>query len=405
MSAMLAAIVFAASWIGTWATAPSGADKAITFTDVTLREIVHVSAGGEQVRVRFTNRFGEAPLSIDAASIAISKGGGPSAVAGTMRRLSFFGKPSVTVPAGTDVVSDGVDLPVAPQSDLIVSLHVPGPTGAPTYHHLAYEHTYSAPNDEVDDESDAPFAQEATNWYFLASIDVAGSASHGAVVALGDSITNGQGSTVDGHNRWTDDLAQRLQLGVLNEAIDGNRILVSSPRFGPSALARFDDDVLSQTGVSDLIVLLGINDIQQSPHDYDAAAIEFGLQQLAQRAHAHGIRVVACTITPYEGWLTYEPRGDRTREAVNTFIRTSKIFDGVADFDAVVRDPSRPSRMLPSYDSGDHLHPNAAAYKAMAAAVSAAALFPQGSTSGSGTPVHSAIAGSVLGCGAANETL
>lgn len=376
MDAMLAALFFAASWIGTWAAAPSGADGATSFTNVTLREIVHVSVGGNEVRVRLTNRFGQTPLSIDAASVAIAKGGPPSAVAGTMRRLSFFGKPSVTVPAGTDVVSDAVYLSVAAQSDLAVSIHVPGPTGAPTYHHLAYEHTYSAPNDEVDDESGAPFAQTSTNWYFLSSIDVSGGTAHGTVVALGDSITNGQGSTVDGHNRWSDDLAQRLQAGILNEAIDGNRILVSSPRFGPSALARFDSDVLSQSGVSDTIVLLGINDIQQSPHDYDAGAIEFGLAQLAQRAHTHGIRIVACTITPYEGWLTYETRGERTRQAVNAFIRTSKLFDGVADFDAVVRDPSRPSRLRPSYDSGDHLHPNAAAYAAMAAAVNPALLLP-----------------------------
>jgi lysophospholipase L1-like esterase len=162
-------------------------------------------------------------------------------------------------------------------------------------------------------------------------------------------------------------------LSVLNEGIDGDRILLDSPRFGPSALARLDQDVLSQSGIQDVIVLLGINDIQQSPHQYDPRMIEFGLVQIARRAHMRGLHIIGCTITPYEGWLTYDPRGEQTRLAVNEFIRTSRTFDGVADFDAVVRDPKDRHRMRPAYDSGDHLHPNADAYKAMAASINLAA--------------------------------
>lgn len=298
------------------------------------------------------------------------------AAASAPHRLTFFGSPSVTIPPHAEVVSDAIPVRVAAQGDLLISLYVPGPTGAPTYHHLAYQQSFSAPGNRVDQQSGDGFSQVYRNWYFLAALDVSGSASRGAVVALGDSITNGQGSTIDGNDRWSDALSRRLlalapaePLSVLNEGIDGDRILLSSERFGPGALARFDEDVLSHNGVRDLIVLLGINDIQQSPHQYDPSAIAFGLQQIVQRAHQHGIRVIGCTITPYEGWLTYDPQGEQTRLSVNRFIRTSDIFDGVADFDAAIRDPNDPHRILKSYDSSDHLHPNANAYKAMANAI------------------------------------
>lgn len=373
---MLAAIVVAAAgWIGTWASAPSGSDPSASFVKTTLREVVHTSIGGNAVRVRFTNRFGNAPLVIDAASIAVASDG-VAAVPGTLRDLTFGGARSITIAPHADASSDAVPIDIAQQTNLLISLYVAGPSGPATYHHLAYQHLYSATGDVVDSQSAAAFAVAGKNWYFIDGVDVSGVPARGAVVALGDSITNGQGSTVDGNNRWADDLAQRLlalppsrRLGVLNAGIDGDRILISSDRFGPDALARFDADVLAQPGVRDVIVLLGINDIQQTPHQYDPSAIEGGLAQLAAMAHAKGIRIIGATITPYGGWTTYEPAGEQTRQAVNRFIRTSKIFDGVADFDPVVRDPNDPSRLAAGYDSGDHLHPNAAAYRAMANAI------------------------------------
>ncbi|MGZ3498342.1 MAG: SGNH/GDSL hydrolase family protein [Vulcanimicrobiaceae bacterium] len=373
---MLAAVLIAASWIGTWATAPSSSDTGLSFTNVTLREIVHVSIGGSAVRVRLTNRFGNAPLVIGDASLAVAQGNSAAAVPGTLRSLAFSGLRSVTIPPRADVLSDPIALRIAPQSDMLISLFVPGPTGPATYHHLSYQDAYSVPGDRADQPAGDGFAPAGRNAYFVDAVDVLGTPARGAVVTLGDSITNGQGSTINGNDRWSDDLARRLlalppakRLGVLNAGIDGDRILLSADRFGPSALARLDDDVFAQSGVTDLIVLLGINDIQQTPHEHDPARIEFGLQQIVQRAHTHGIRVIGCTITPYEGWLTYDQRGERTRLAINQFIRTSGLFDGVADFDAAVSDPNDPRRIQPKYDSGDHLHPNAAAYQVMAGAI------------------------------------
>lgn len=374
---MLAVLFLAATWVGAWSTAPSSLEAQTSFTNVTLREVVHASIGGNEVQVRFTNRFGDVPLFIAAASVAQAKvGSTPATASDVPHRLTFFGAPSVRIPPHGDVVSDAIPVHVAPQGDLLISLYVPGPTGPPTYHHLAYQHSFAAPGNRVDQQSGDAFSQVYQNWYFLAALEVSESPARGAVVALGDSITNGQGSTIDENDRWSDVLSQRIlqtfpaePLSVLNEAIDGDRILLDSDRFGPSALTRFDDDVVSQSGVRDVILLLGINDIQQSPHQYDASAIEFGLQQIVLRAHLHGIRVIGCTITPYEGWPSYDPQGERTRLSVNRFIRASGVFDGVADFDAVIRDPSDPHRMLKSYDSSDHLHPNASAYKAMANAI------------------------------------
>lgn len=374
---MIGIVLLAASWVGAWSAAPSSVDTHVTFTNVTLREIVHAGIGGSAIRIRLTNRFGDAPLSISAVSIATAKTTSePLPLPSTMHRVTFSGATSVTIPPHADVVSDTVAFSVHAQSDLLVSLYVPGPTSAPTYHHLSYQDNFSASGDRVDQQSGDAFSQTYRNWYLFDGIDVLGTTARGAIAVLGDSITNGQGSTVNVNNRWTDDLQKRLtalhpaaSLSVLNEAIDGDRIVLDSPRFGPSALTRFDTDVLSVSGIQDVMVLMGINDIQEPPHEYDARMIEFGLEQIAQRAHMRALRVIVCTITPYEGWLTYDPRGEQTRLALNAFIRSSHLFDGVADFDAVIRDRHDVHRLRAEYDSGDHLHPNAAAYKAMASSV------------------------------------
>ncbi len=335
------------------------------------------------MRVRLTNRFGNEPVRISAVSIALARNSTTAAaIPNTLRAITFSHNTSVDIPAHADIVSDDVAIATAPQSDLLVSLYIEDAVTSPTFHHLAYQESFSAPGNHVDDASGTSFSNRFKNWYLLDAVDVSTNTARGAVVALGDSITNGQGSTVDGNDRWTDDLARRLsalpaahRLSVLNEGLDGDRILLGSTRFGPSALERFDSDVLAQSGVADLIILLGINDIQQTPHQYDARAIEFGLTQLVRRAHMRGIRVVGCTITPYGGWMTYADAGEETRLAVNTFIRSSGMFDGIADFDAIVRDPRDPHRLSSAYDSGDHLHPNAAAYKAMAAAIDLKSLY------------------------------
>ncbi|HKU68563.1 MAG TPA: SGNH/GDSL hydrolase family protein [Candidatus Baltobacteraceae bacterium] len=374
---MIGIVLGAAFWVGTWGSAPVRADDSQAFQGDTLREVVHVSAGGSQVRVRFTNRFGDAPVVIADAAVAVQQSGAVP-VPGTIHKLTFMGKNSATIPPHADLYSDPVSQRVAPQSNLLVDLYLPGPTGPPTQHLLAYQTNYYAIGDRAGESSAQMFGYTYDSWYFLAAVDVAGTPARGAVVALGDSITDGAGGKKNANDRWPDFLAARIlsesprQFGVLNEGISGNRILLGARDFGPDALARFDADVLSQSGATDVMVQLGINDIQQSPHQYDATRIEQGLQQIVFQAHARGLRVIACTITPYEGWLTYDASGEATRTAVNEFIRRSGSFDAVVDFDAAVRDPNDLHRLLRAYDSGDHLHPNAAGHRAMVNAVNLA---------------------------------
>lgn len=377
---MIEILLASAAWIGTWGSAPVRADETQSFQGDTLREVVHVSIGGSQVRVRFTNRFGDTPIVIDGAAIGI-QGNGSTPLAGSERTLTFMGHRSITIPPHADVYSDGAALAVAPQSNLLVDLFLPGPTGPSTMHMLAYQTNYYAIGNDAGSSSGQNFRDAYESWYFLAGIDVSDSTARGAVVALGDSITDGAGGKKNANDRWPDFLAARLlalpadrQLGVLNEGISGNRILLNGPFYGINALSRLDADVLSQSGATDVMIMLGINDIQQDPHQYDPVAMEQGLQQLVTQAHARGLRVVACTITPYQGWMTYENGGENARQAVNDFIRTSGTFDAVADFDAALRDPQNPHRLAPQYDSGDHLHPNAAGHRAMADAVNLANL-------------------------------
>ncbi|HLI96328.1 MAG TPA: SGNH/GDSL hydrolase family protein [Candidatus Baltobacteraceae bacterium] len=373
--------VLLAAWIGTWASSPVQAGEDVSFQGDTLREIVHVSIGGSSVRVRFTNRFGNSPLVISDATIAVESGGTASALAGSLHDLTFMGASSVTIPPNADVYSDAATLQVPPKSNLLVSMYLPDAAPLATEHQLTNQTNYYAQGEHSSDVSGAAFSHTYTPWYFIDGVDVSASGARGAIVAFGDSITDGAGGEKNANDRWPDFLASRLQtlppsrqLGVLNAGISGNRILLSSKPFGIDALARMDSDVLSQSSAADVIVLLGINDIQQTPHQYDASQIELGLQQIVEQAHARGLRAIGCTITPYEGWLFYDTRGEATRQAVNEWIRRSGTFDAVVDFDAAVRDPSDPHRLLPAYDSGDHLHPNAAGHRVMANTVNLSAL-------------------------------
>ncbi len=400
-------------WVGTWGTGTAGpplAAQTETFNDQTLRLIVHTSIGGKSVRIRVSNTFGTSPLRIGEAHVALRQGGS-TIVAGSDRPLTFSGKRSITIPPGAPVLSDPVDLDVPALSDLAVSLHLPGSVQATTIHGSAFQTNYVSLPGNFTGAAVFPLERTITSWPYLAEVDVnaPGAAS---IVALGDSITDGAVTTVDANRRWPDLLALRLQtacdalaasaagkqakaladtpglvawgtgLGVVNRGIGGNRLLRDpgeQPLFGRAALERFDRDVIATAGVRYMVVLIGINDIghpgtgtipaSEAPTVADLIA---GYRQLIARAHAKGIAVYGATLTPFEGTVFpgyYSPEKEQIREAVNNWIRSGDEFDGVIDFDRAVRDPSHPTRMLPAYDSGDHLHPNDLGMQAMANAI------------------------------------
>jgi lysophospholipase L1-like esterase len=372
-------------WVGTWASAPRldvharSAEELLvsgTQSGVTLREVVHVSIGGEMVRVRFSNLYGTGPLVIGAAEIAQTQKGA-AIVPGSAKPLTFHGQPSVSIPNGALAVSDPVPFRLAPLSDLTVSFYLPSPAGPVTEHELGEATSYHAPGNVVSSaDLEAPATE--TIWYYLNGVDTVAPADAAAVIAFGDSITDGAKSTIDTNQRWPDELARRLQadpkyrrLSVLNEAISGNKILLDGA--GPNALARFDRDVLAQSGAKYLLILEGINDIGRLHGTPDAgltaADLIGALDQMIQRAHTHGIAVIGCTLTPYHGAGYYTENGEAIRKAVNDWIRTGGAFDGFVDFDAAVKDPNHPDTFLPADDPGDHLHPNDAGYKVMGDAI------------------------------------
>ncbi len=366
------------AWVGSWSTTPlvGGAG----FDNQTLREIIHISLGGEEVRVRLTNAFGTNGVVIDDVTVGV-RDAGAALVQGTERPVTFGGAQQVTLPAGAEVLSDPVPLAVTAQQDLAVSLHVPAPTGAATRHAGAYTTSYAASGDHAAEPSAGAFTSTLSSWYLLDGVDVLTAPETGAVVALGDSITDGTNSTVDANRRYPDDLARRLLagppgqlLGVLNEGASGNRLLTDGGSSGVSAQQRFDRDALAQTGVRAVILLEGINDIGHnlgpvSANPVTAQDLIDAMSNLIRAAHEHGLRIIGATMTPIGGSKYDTPDAEAKRQAVNEWIRTGGAFDGVVDFDRTVRDPADPSRFLPAYDSGDHLHPNDIGYQAMADAV------------------------------------
>ncbi|MER7643667.1 SGNH/GDSL hydrolase family protein [Streptomyces sp. NPDC126522] len=365
------------TWTGTWEAAPSGTVPA--HPGASFRNVVHVSVGGGAARVRLTNRLGTAPLRLDAVTVALRESGA-DAVPGSMRAVTFAGVTAVTIPAGEDLVSDPVPLAVPDGADLLVTVHTPGDSGPATYHRAAGQTNYRAPQgNRAADEDGAAYTATTTSWYYVTGVDVLDAQAAGSVVALGDSLTDGNGSTLDANHRWPDRLAERLatlpsyrRLGVLNAGISGNRLLRDD--VGPSGLSRLDADALSRSGVRVLIVLEGINDIKGTPNATDSGAFEDAYRTLVARAHAHGIRVIGATLTPYGGAGAFTAAREAVRQKVNTFIRGGGPFDGIVDFDAAVRDPAQPQRILPGYDSGDHLHFNDAGMRALAEAVDLTAL-------------------------------
>jgi len=378
-------------WIGAWAAAmhipgpgfgelfPS---QIFALDKQTVRQIVRVSAGGDQVRVRIANTFGDVPLIIGAALIAL-RDAEERIDPTTDRVLTFSGSPSLTIPPGALAVSDPVALRVPALSELVVSMYVPAPTTGTTVHGFAFQTNYISPVGDFTAEAAVPVETTAQTWIFLTGIDVAVAEPAGVVVALGDSITDGAISTPDTNQRWPDFLAERFvadtdqpAMAVLNAGIGGNRLLHNPADgfefAGPNALARFDRDVLAQPGVTHLIVFEGINDIGMPALSGDPAEsvsadqLIAGLRQLAERSHEHGIVVFGATITPFEGAMFFSDEGEATRQAVNDWIRTGGAFDAVLDFDAVVRDPRQPTSLRPEFDPGDHLHLNDAGFRALA---------------------------------------
>lgn len=345
--------------------------------DMTIREIVHVSIGGPQVRVVFTNEFGTDPLTIGAAQVAVSQGGSAiNTVPASSAGLTFGGRPSITIPPGALAVSDPAPVNLPALSDLAISFFLPAQQITQVSQHgYADEIGYTAPGNVVGAKS-IESGTEIHEWPFIKAVDVKAAPHAGAVVAFGDSITDGAYATVNQNARWPDELARRLaadkhtsDLGVLNLGIGGNRVLHDNT--GPSALARFDRDVIAQAGVKYVVILEAINDIGHAydpgrPYDVVSADdLITGYMQMVERAHMHGIKVYLATLTPYVGAKYQSPQGEEVRKTLNNWMRTNKVADGFIDFEKVTADPAHPDMFLPAYDHGDHLHPGDAGYKAM----------------------------------------
>jgi lysophospholipase L1-like esterase len=360
------------TWAGTWEAAPaSGVDNTPNgYPNYSIRNVVHTSVGGSEARIRLSNRYGTSPVTFGHVTVGVLARVG-TADAASLITVKFHGASSISVPAGADIVSDPVPLKVPSNSNLLVTTFVPTPSGPVTYHPLAMQTSFFTRNgDHTADTWGTAFTETTSVWHYVTGVDVLGPAK-GTVVTLGDSITDGYGSTPNANHRWPNYLAERLgqRYGVSDAGISANRLLLDGGAGGEAAIKRLDEDVLSRTNVHSMIVLLGVNDIQQDPHQLDPTKIEGALQDIATRAHAKGIRTIASTILPFEGWGVWTPQLESVRAAVNQWIRTSHVYDTVVDFDQVVRDPADPQRMLPAYDCGDHLHPGDAGYQVMANAV------------------------------------
>jgi lysophospholipase L1-like esterase len=370
-------------WTEAWAASPDSAGPPLG--TVTVRQIIRSGIGGSSVRIRLSNLFGTAPLTIGPVHVA-KHANGSAIKPGTDHTVTFGGKPGVTIAKGGDALSDPVSLPVAPLEGLAVSMYLPKRTGASTFHGVGNQTAFIALTGDATAATQFPAGEVISSRIFLTDVEVAAGNQAQTILAIGDSITDGVGSTQDQNSRWPDALAARLQtdlalapIAVVDSGIAGNRILHDgvTPFVGPSALARLDRDALNKPGVHWLLLMEGINDIAAADmlatpsDDVSTQQIIDGMKTLIGRAHKRGIKIYGVTLTPYGGveWPFHSIAGEAKRQVVNTWIRHAGAFDAVIDFDQVVRDPAHTDRLLAAFDSGDHLHPNDAGYKAMAAAI------------------------------------
>lgn len=394
-------------WVGTWSTSevgrpqtppppvpapppfqpnqcppgPPAAPAFMHFKNQTLRQIVHTSIGGQRVRVVLSNAYGTAALTIGAAHVAVRENDS-SIQAAAGHALTFSGRPGITIPANALVYSDPVNLTVPQMADLAIDLYLPGTTDTPaplTMHNGAFQTNYVSETGNHVGKAKLPVASTVQNWFIVHRVEVPAPASVKGLVAFGDSITDGTRSTPDGNNRWPDQFERRLlsqtppmRMAVMNAGIAGNRVLSEGAyAVGINALARFEHNALSQSGVTHIIVMEGINDIGNARTDVTPTAEDIiaGYKQMITQAHSKGLKIYGATLTPFYGAAYYTEVGEAKRQAVNEWIRSSKSFDAVVDFDAATRDPKDPKKLLPAYDACDHLHPNDAGYKVMADAI------------------------------------
>src|SRR6516162_2793796 len=370
-------------WLGTWGAAPAPAEGVVGFNNQTIRLNPRFSIGGERLRVRISNAYGNRPLIIGAAMIAL-RDKGPTIVAGTGRKLRFGGRDSAVIAAGAVQYSDTVDLSVPPLADLAVSVHLPSevPANFVITGRYARQTNYISPPGNFAAEAVMPVGRLTDDWYFVSGVDVLAPAATGAVVAFGDSLTDANISTIDAFCRWPDQLSRRFQarrggraMAVMNQGLGGNRILHDIR--GDSGLRRFDRDVLAQPGVTHVIVMLGTNDLRNQwakpEEEVNADQMIAGLKQFTLRANTRGIKIFGATLTGFENETflpgAWTPQRERTRLAVNEWIREGGAFDAVVDFDRALRDPEHPARMLPIYDCDDHLHPRDLGYNKMGDAI------------------------------------
>jgi lysophospholipase L1-like esterase len=369
-------------WVGTWATAPAPAETG-SFNNHTLRMNARVSLGGDKLRVRVSNAYGSRKLLIGAAAIG-KREAGSGVMPGSNKKLTFGGSANATIAAGAFLISDPVEFDLAPLSNVAVSLYLPeemplsfGITGR-----YARQTNYISPPGDFSGATVMPIGSITSDWFFVSGIDVLASNETGGVVALGDSLTDANISTPDAFCRWPDQLSRRLQarrsgrpMGVMNQGLGGNRILHDIR--GDSGLRRFDRDVIAQPGVTHAIVMLGTNDLRnrwaKPEEEVTADQMIAGLKQFALRAQTAGIKIFGATLTPFENETflpgSWTPAREKTRQAVNEWIREGGAIDGVIDFDMALRDPEHPIRMLPAYDCGDHLHPSDLGYNKMGDAI------------------------------------
>jgi lysophospholipase L1-like esterase len=373
--------------VGAWSASPAAAEPG-TETDGmagrSVRNVVHTGVGGTSARVTLSNLYGQSPLTITHASVAVAAGSGTAAaVTQSMRRLTFGGNTTVVIPPGGQVMSDAVRVNIPADTNVLVTTYSPARSGPVTHHPHARQTSYAALGDRTEDVTGAAYTEEVGSWRYLTALDVLSKDADGTVVALGDSLTDGITSTSGANRRWTDVLSRRLRAAVaagedvprysvVNQGISGNRILVGGlgrPADNPSGLDRFSRDVLDRTNVKVVVIALGVNDILRDPNLADPELILEGMRTMVGQAHARGLKVVGATLMPFQGHRGYTDGREAVRGQINAEIRAGRVFDAVVDFDEALRDPYNPRKLRPEYDSGDHLHPSDLGYARMAEAL------------------------------------